>query len=184
MDPITFIGGILAIIVAIGTIFGWTGKLVRWIYSKVKYEKRCQIQMSPTLDLIPPIMNGGQFQGQFACLQVRFGSDTDLELIDAVIVHGTTIIKNQTRDRRLDGGRNWNSIMFNSAGLPFLPNEAMQLKIRVADHNNNCCDLIHDLQMKQFPHPDYSGRNSGRWEIYTPGIFKISCAKKRPITRL
>jgi len=80
---------------------------------------------------------------------------------------------------KLDGGKTWNSFLFASSELPFVPDEALSLKIRVCDHSGHCCELAHELQMKQFPHPEHTGRNSGRWEIQPSGIFKVQCAESK-----
>ncbi|MDD4627892.1 MAG: hypothetical protein PHE68_00670 [Candidatus Peribacteraceae bacterium] len=142
-----------------------------------------KIKLAPSLGAIPPVMNGGIFQGDFACFQIRFGSETDLELIGASIMHGAQKIDCQSRDSKLLGGKNWNSFHFSSAELPFIPDEIFSIIIKVSDHDDHCSELIHQLQMKQFPHPEYVGVISGRWEIHPIGIFKIKSCKAAAIVK-
>ncbi len=123
-------------------------------------------------------MNGGNMQ-QFANLQIRFGSETDLEFVDAVMFMKNKRIRCEQRDSKLNGGRDWNSFDVRAAEMEFVPDQMMMLKIRVADHLGHCCELSLELQMKQFPHPEYSGIKSGRWEIQPRGIFSIRGSRRK-----
>ena len=116
---------------------------------------------------------------QFTNLQIRFGSETELEFVDAVLFMKDKRIRCEQRDTKLNGGKDWNSFDFKALELEFAPDQMISLKIRVADHLGHCCELSLDLQMKQYPHPDYSGIRSGRWEIQPRGIFKIRGLRRK-----
>jgi hypothetical protein len=181
-----FLAAAITVVLGVSAIIGAAIKGFRWLQSrnqKVSHSSRtqenneCKIKLAPAVHDIPAVMNGGTFQGQFANFQIRFGSETDLEFVDAALFHETKMIRCESRIAKLEGGKAWNSFLFASSELPFIPDEILKLKIRVCDHSGHCCELIHELQMKQFPHPEYTGRQSGRWEIHPTGIFKIRCSE-------
>ncbi|MBU2213379.1 hypothetical protein KKC44_04295 [Patescibacteria group bacterium] len=141
---------------------------------KMSNSQECKIELSPSIREIPPVMNGGKLQGEYANFQIRFRSKSDLELKEATLICGEKIIPCKDRDsklRQID-----DNFLFEANKIPFVPDEILYLKIQVCDHNGNCCELTHELQMKQFPRPDYEGKISGRWEIHPKGIFKVKCA--------
>lgn len=162
----TVVGGV--IVLFIGYI---TKMLVRG--RKTPKGQECQIELSPSIREIPPVMNGGKLQGDYANFQVRFRAKVDLELKEASLICDGKIIPCKDRDsklRQID-----DNFLFKANELPFIPDKILYLKLKVCDHNGHCCELIHELQMKQFPHPDFKGKISGRWEIHSKGIFKVKC---------
>lgn len=141
--------------------------------------KECQIKLAPEIHpSIPYPMNGGNVQ-KFANIQVRFGSDTYLELIDAKFFFKKNEIRCEDRDIKLNGGKEWNSFDFDASSLTFVPDEVFIFKIRVSDHMGHCCELSSDMQMKQFLAPKQSGIKMGRWEIHQKGIFNAKCSRRK-----
>ncbi|MEK7591342.1 MAG: hypothetical protein AAB489_04005 [Patescibacteria group bacterium] len=179
----------VTLIVGISAIIGGTLKAFKSFRSRKSRSvqpstdqetQECKIALAPAIHYETiTVMNGGDLQGGFANFQIRFGSETDLELIDAALFHASKTIRCKPRDAKLDGGKNWNSFLFASSELPFVPDEILSLKIRVCDNSGRCCEMAHELQMKQFPHTEYTGIKSGRWEIHPKGIFKVRCSEHK-----
>lgn len=141
--------------------FGHTGESVH--FSK--------IPLNPSIKEVSEVMNGG-FSSTHVNFQVRLKSETDLELKEAYLVYKEKKIHCKPRERKLQQVTN-NSLLFDPTDLPFIPDVIFHLKMKVCDYYDHCCELTHELQMKQFPHKDFSGKNSGRWEIHPISIFKI-----------
>ena len=85
-------------------------------------------------------MNGGVMQ-QLIDIQVRFGSDSHLELVDAILSFKKREIRCEEREIKLSGGRDWNNFGFRASELTYVPDEVFSFRIRVCDHLQNCCEL-------------------------------------------
>ena len=93
---------VLTVIIGITTILGTVFAGLQWLHSQKKTsihplytsqkKEECQIRLAPDLHDIPAVMNGGRFEGNFANFQIRFGSETDLELVDAILLHKATAV--------------------------------------------------------------------------------------------
>ncbi len=162
----------------LNTILGFVPDIVKGFIGMAN--KECQIKLAPEFHpSIPYPMNGGNMQ-KFANFQIRFGSETNLELIDAALfIDGKMIKCEQQQDAMLNGGRDWNSFNFSASELVYIQDKVFKLKIRVADHQSHCCELSSEMQMKQFLAPQQFGVRMGRWEIQPKRIFKIKCSRRK-----
>ena len=140
-----------------------------------------KIPLNPSIKEISEVMNGGH-SSTHVNFQVCLKSETDLELKEAYLVYKGNNILCKPRDRKLNQVTN-NSLLFDPKDLPFIPDTIFHLKMKISDYYDHCCELTHELQMKQFPHKDFSGKNSGRWEIHPIGIFKIRNFQNAEIER-